>query len=113
MGIEYTQELQALESITPTLMPPACRGIPVEPIPYCKASNKSRSVSKSPAKLAAKSSTHQSRKPKMLLDNFNKNDSFGTISSNGHFVCPRCNDFETIDVEFFSEHLKKDINYKT
>jgi len=102
------QEQQALESIEPTLFPPTCRGIPIESIP---TSIKPRGgISKSP-----KGSTKNSpvRKSKILIDNFSMNDSFGYLSPNGYFACPKCNLFETMNVEHFREHLYKDINYKT
>lgn len=104
-------EQQALESIQPSLVPPTCRGIPIESIPTNKVSNKS--TSKSPKKTAKNSSPLQVHKQKTLIDNFNIDDSLGYISSNGQFTCPRCNVFETMNIEHFREHLYKDVNYKT
>lgn len=106
------QEQQALESIEPTLMPPTCRGIPVESISISKSYNKSRGVSKSPKK-TAKNSPVQVRKQNILIDNFKEDDSLGTISAGGSFSCPKCNVFETTNEYYFREHLYKDINYKT
>ncbi|XP_026811622.1 uncharacterized protein LOC113552843 isoform X4 [Rhopalosiphum maidis] len=110
-GAENILEQQALESIEPTLVPPTCRGIPIDSTPL-KMNNKSRGMSKSP-KSATKSSSIQPHKQKTLIDVFNKNDKLGTISSNGHFVCPKCYVFETINIELFREHLYKEVNYKT
>ncbi|CAH1712108.1 unnamed protein product [Aphis gossypii] len=110
-GAENFLEQQALESIEPTLVPPTCRGIPVESSPL-KMNNKFRGTSKSP-KSATKSSSFQPHKQKTLINSFNKNDKLGAISSNGHFVCPKCNVFETINIELFREHLYKEVNYKT
>lgn len=110
-GTENTLEQQALESIEPTLVPPTCRGIPIESTPL-KTYSKSRGMSKSP-KSATKSSPIQPHKQKTLIDVFNKNDKLGTISSNGHFVCPKCCVFATINIELFREHLYKEVNYKT
>lgn len=104
-------EQQALESIEPSLVPPTCRGIPIESIPVNKASNKSTAF-KSPKK-STKSSPLQLHKQKTLVDNFSKDDSLGCLSSGGQFACPRCNVFETMDLEQFREHLFKDVNYKT
>lgn len=111
LNSEYTQELQALESIEPAIMPPTCRGIPVEPIAINKTPSKSRGLLKSPLKISRQSI--QSHKQKLISNMFSKDDSMGTISSNGHFVCPRCNNFETSNVHHFSEHLEKEIYYKT
>uniref|UniRef100_A0A2H8TXZ9 Zinc finger and BTB domain-containing protein 6 n=1 Tax=Melanaphis sacchari TaxID=742174 RepID=A0A2H8TXZ9_9HEMI len=110
-GAENILEQQALESIEPTLVPPTCRGIPIESTPL-KINNKPRGMSKSP-KSATKSSSIQAHKQKMLIDVFNKNDKLGEISSNGFFVCPKCNKFEISSIELFREHLYKEINYKT
>ncbi|XP_025411013.1 uncharacterized protein LOC112683957 isoform X4 [Sipha flava] len=104
-------EQQALESIEPSLVPPTCRGIPIESMPTNKASNKS--TSKSPKKTAKNSSPHQVHKQKTLVDDFNKDDSLGYISSNGQYTCPRCNIFKTMNIEHFRDHLYKDVNYKT
>ncbi|CAI6364719.1 unnamed protein product [Macrosiphum euphorbiae] len=110
-GTENMLEQQALESIEPTLVPPTCRGIPIESTPL-KTSNKSRGMAKSP-KSATKSSPIQPHKQKTLIDVFNKNDKLGAISSNGYFVCPKYCGFETISIELFREHLYKEVNYKT
>lgn len=110
-GTENMLEQQALESIEPTLVPPTCRGIPIESTPL-KTSNKYRGNAKSP-KSANKSSPIQPHKQKTLIDVFNKNDKLGAISSNGYFVCPKCCVFETMNIELFREHLYKEINYKT
>ncbi|VVC35861.1 Zinc finger C2H2-type,Zinc finger, RING/FYVE/PHD-type [Cinara cedri] len=99
------QEQQALESIEP-LMPPSCRGIPIESI----YTSKSRGVSKSPK--SAKKSPVQARKQKLFQDDFNEDDSLGTISTTGQFVCPKCDLFKTTDLENFREHLYKEINNK-
>lgn len=103
-------EQQALESIEPSLVPHTCRGIPIESIPTNKASNKS--TPKSPKK-TVKSFQSPVNKQKTLIDNFKKDDSLGYISSNGQFACPRCNEFETLNVDLFREHLYKDVNYRT
>lgn len=108
----YILEQQALESIEPTIVPPTCRGIPIDSIPTVKNCNKSRGVTKSP-KAAAKNSPNQARKQLILPDTFSKDDNLGAISSIGLFTCPRCNVFETMSKEYFREHLYKDVNYKT
>lgn len=69
-------------------------------------------MSKSP-KAAAKFSPFQARKQKMLTDIFSIDDSLGTISPNGQFVCPRCNIFETMNIEHFRDHLYQDVHLKT
>lgn len=113
-GAAYILEQQALESIEPTIVPPTCRGIPIDSIPTLKASTKFRGVSKSPkAKVAAKNSPNQARKQLISTDIFTKDDSLGSISCNGLFTCPRCNVFKTMNVDHFREHLYKDVNYKT
>lgn len=111
-GATYILEQQALESIEPTIVPPTCRGIPIDSIPTVKTSTKSRGVSKSP-KAAAKNSPTQARKQLISTDSFSKDDTLGSISSNGLFTCPRCNIFKTMNVDHFREHLFKDVNYKT
>jgi len=64
--------------------------------------------------LATKSSSIQPHKQKTLIDIFNKNDKLGATSSNDlHFVRPKCDDFKTTNIEFFREHLYKEVNYKT
>jgi len=98
---------QALESIEPTLVPPTCRGIPIESTPLKTYTNKSHGIAKRP-----KSAT-QSRKQKTFIDVFNKNDKLGAISSNGYFVCPICCVFETMNIKLFRQHLYKEVNYKT
>jgi len=98
---------QALESIEPTLVPPSCRGIPVESTPL-KTNSKSYGVSKNP-KSTTISSPIQSHKQTMLKDIFIK---LGQISSDGHFVCPKCYVFKTINIDLFREHLYKEVNYK-
>ncbi|KAL4143321.1 hypothetical protein QTP88_005667 [Uroleucon formosanum] len=110
-GTDNMLEQQALESIEPSLVPPTCRGIPIESTPL-KTYNKSRGMAKSP-KSSTKSSPIQSNKQKTLIDVFNKNDKLGAISSNGYFVCPKCCVFETMNIELFREHLYKEVNYKT
>ncbi|KAE9544874.1 hypothetical protein AGLY_000417 [Aphis glycines] len=81
-------EPQALESIDATLVSPTCRVILIESTPL-KMNNKSRGISI-------------------------RNDKLGAISSNGlPFVCPKCDDFKTINIELFREHLYKEVNYKT
>lgn len=102
-------EQQALESIEP-LMLPTCRGIPIESNVLSKVNNKFRGISKSPK--SAKKSPVQAGKQKMLKDDFREDDSLGTISSKGQLLCPKCNIFETRNVDCFRDHLYKDINYK-
>jgi len=51
-------------------------------------------------KLATKSSSIQPHKQKTFIDIFNKNDKLGAISSNAHFVCPKFEVFETINIDF-------------
>ncbi|XP_050426602.1 LOW QUALITY PROTEIN: uncharacterized protein LOC126836927 [Adelges cooleyi] len=46
-------------------------------------------------------------------DNFDKNASLGTIKSNGHYLCPKCNESHTEDVGRFKEHVYQEIDYKT
>jgi len=84
---ENISKPQALESIGPTLVPPTCRGIPIDLIPLKTCNNKSYGIA--------------------------KNDKLGAISSNGYFVCPKCYIFETMHIKLFREHLYKEINYKT
>jgi len=97
-GAENFLEHRALESIDTKLVPPTCRGIPIESKPL-KMINKCRGIL---------------HKQKMIIDIFNKNDKLGGISSNGrHFVCPKCDVFKTINVELFRKHLYKEVNYKT
>lgn len=64
-------------------------------------------------KSATKSSLIQPHKQKTLIGIFDKNDKLGEISLNAHFVCPKFEVFEAINIEFFCEHLHKEINYKT
>lgn len=103
-------EQQALESIDTTLVPPACRGIPLEPTDDKTIYNKSRGIITKSPKTQTKSSPIS--KQTMLIDNFSVNDSLGEISLTGLYSCPRCNAFETEDVEEFRKHLIKDVNYK-
>lgn len=109
LGFSNMLEQQALESIDTTLVPPACRGIPLEPADD-KINNKSRGIITKSPKTQAKSSPI--RKQTVLIDNFSVNDSLGEISLTGLYSCPRCNAFETGDVQEFRKHLIKDVNYK-
>lgn len=111
LSVTNTQEQLALESIEPSLVPPTCRGIPIDTTSsISRTYNKSRGLSKSPK--TTKSSPLQARKQKILTDTFNISDSLGTITSNGLFSCPRCNAFDTMNIDHFREHLIKDVNYK-
>lgn len=104
-------EQQALESIEPTLVLPTCRGIPVETVSKSKSPSKSRFMPKSP-KTTAKSSSLSPYKQKMLAVSFSKYDSLGSLSANGLFVCPRCNEFEASIEEQFRLHLYKDVQFR-
>lgn len=92
---------QALESIEPSIVPPACRGIPVATIP--------RSNPKSPKALLKRSSVS---KNKAFVDNFDPNDSIGELTPNGLYSCPKCNEFESVNLFHFRQHLYQEINYK-
>lgn len=110
VGTSNMLEQQALESIEPTLVPPACRGIPVESAGNKTTYNKPRDIITKSPKTQAKSSPI--RKQTTLNDNFSVNDSLGEISLTGLYSCPRCNAFETENVKEFRKHLIKDVNYK-
>lgn len=105
-----TQEHQALDSIEP--MSPTCRGIPIETTSTIKTYSKVRAASKSPRSASKNSSPFHGRKQKMFTDSFSVNDSLGTITSTGLFSCPRCNVFETMNIDHFREHLFKDVHFK-
>jgi len=107
------QEQQALQSIELSCISQTCRGIPVEESSKTKTCNKSRGVSKSPKSATKNSALLNSRKQKMLIDTFSVDDSLGTITSTGLFACPRCNVFETMNIDHFRDHLFKDVNFKT
>eukprot|EP00102_Acyrthosiphon_pisum_P022313 XP_016659523.1 PREDICTED: uncharacterized protein LOC100573806 [Acyrthosiphon pisum] len=109
-GTDNMLKQQALESIEPTLVPPTCRGIPIESTPLKKYTNKSGGIANS-SKSATKSTPIQPHKQKSLKDVFNNNE-LGAISSNGYFVCPKCCVFETMNIELFREHLYREVNQK-
>jgi len=92
---------QALESIEPSIVPPACRGIPV--------ATKPRSNVKSPKALLKRSPVS---KKKEFIDNFSPNDSIGELTPNGFYSCPKCNEFESLSLFHFRQHLYQEINYK-
>lgn len=110
VNLENIQEHRALESIDATLVPPTCRGIAIESTPL-KSYKKSRDVPK--CRKSTKSYPIHSQKQKNFEDILNKDVNLGVISANGHFVCPKCNLFETMNIRLFRKHLYKEVTFKT